>query len=118
MKDKQMKYYILSLTLILAACSSVEPTKSVTIRSEPIKKAEPIVPAVDELNMRDVEWVVVTEQNFPSVLARLRDSGSELTLLAVTPADFQNLILNQSDTLKILRQQKEIIAVYKKSYSN
>lgn len=114
-----MKYYVLPLILLLAACSpKMEPTKPITITSEPIAKAEPIVPAVDELNMRDIEWIVITEQNFPSVLARLRDSGSELTLLAVTPAGFQNLILNQSDTLKILRQQKEIIAVYKKSYSN
>lgn len=111
------KLLILPL-VFLAACSTPEQTKPVEIKTVPTKIAEPIVPAVDTITSRDVEWIVVTEQNFQSVLARLRDSGSELTLFAVTPEGFQNLILNQADALKILRQQKEIIAIYKKSYSN
>jgi hypothetical protein len=96
----------------LSACSKANVTEPIQITTAPISYSKPIVPRVDELALSKVEWVVITEANYASVLARLRDEAQEPILYAVTSQGYANIVNNQVDVLKLIRQQKQIIAVY------
>ena len=106
---------ILSFALI-SGCSNTNPTEIVKIQTVPIEPLPPIVPKIDDLRMRDMEWIVITESNYEGVLMRLRDMGQEPVLYALTPKGYSNMIMNQADIMKIIRQQKEVILIYKRSY--
>jgi hypothetical protein len=76
----------------------------------------PIVPSVDDLRLRKHQWVVVTEQNYQGVLMMLKDSGQDPVLYALSQDGYISLTMNQSDVMKVIRQQQEVIAVYRNSY--
>jgi hypothetical protein len=99
-------------TLSVSACTSNVPKSNPVIDSVPIKYQRPIVPSVDELALRDTPWIVVTEANYQSVLARLRDEGKEPVLYALTSEGYVNQLYNKSDIIKVIRQQQRVIAVY------
>jgi hypothetical protein len=99
-------------SLSLSACSSNVPTSNPVIDTVPIKYQKPIVPSVDELSLRDTPWIVVTESNYSSVLARLRDEGKEPVLYALTSEGYVNQLYNKADIIKVIRQQQRVIAVY------
>lgn len=107
---------ILSCVVISGCASTPKPTEVVQVQTTPIKPVAPIVPSVDDLRMRDVQWVVVTEENYQGVLMRLRGTGQQPVLYALTPAGYSNLIMNQGDVMKVIRQQKEVILIYRRSY--
>lgn len=99
-------------TLSVSACTSNVPKSNPVIDSVPIKYQRPIVPSVDELALRNTPWIVVTEANYQSVLARLRDEGKEPVLYALTSEGYVNQLYNKSDIIKVIRQQQRVIAVY------
>ncbi len=111
---------VLGFTLILLTISSCGPTtppvETVQIQTRSVSNFPPIVPTVDDLRLREYQWIVVTEQNFEGVLMMLRDAGEDPVLYALTPTGYVNAMSNQADILKVMRQQKEVIAVYKRSY--
>ena len=104
------------IALTISGCAKVPQTEIIEVKTTPVKSAAPIVPRVDDLKMRDLEWIVVTEQNYQGVLMRLRDAGQEPVMYALSASGYANLMMNQNDVMKMIRQQQEVIAVYRKSY--
>ena len=49
--------------LLLAGCST---TKQLEITTTPIEKPALVLPAADTLNLQDVEWFVINEENVES----------------------------------------------------
>ena len=104
------------IALTISGCATAPQTEIVEIKTTPIKQSAPIVPRVDDLELRDLEWIVVTEQNYQGVLMRLRDAGQEPVMYALSANGYANLMMNQNDVMRMIRQQQEVIAVYRKSY--
>ena len=102
--------------LTISGCATVPQTETIEIKTTPIKQSAPIVPRIDDLELRGLEWIVVTEQNYQGVLMRLRDAGEEPVMYALSSNGYANLMMNQNDVMKMIRQQQEVIAVYRKSY--
>jgi hypothetical protein len=102
--------------LLISGCSEAPKTEAVTIQTRPTEFFPPIVPSVDDLRLRQYQWVVVTEQNYAGVLMMLKDSGQDPVLYALSPDGYTSMMMNQSDVMKIVRQQQEVIAVYRNSY--
>lgn len=98
--------------LSVSACSTTPPASNPVIDTVPVRYQRPIVPTVDDLSLRDTPWIVVTEANYASVLARLRDEGKEPVLYALTSEGYVNQLYNKADIIKVIRQQKRVIAVY------
>lgn len=98
----------------LTACSNVP--QSVEINARPIDRPVLVIPTVDEFNSREVEWITITPENINIVFADLQDANQEIVLIAATPAGMRNLTLNMADLLKLVQQQKTIIATYKQYY--
>ena len=106
---------LIALTLSsLAACSSIP--QSIDIFQQPTERPQLVLPSVDEFAARDLEWITITPDNINNVFADLQDANEEVVLIAITPQGMRNLTLNMADLLKLVQQQKQIIAAYKKYY--
>lgn len=100
--------------LTLTACS--KPVEPVVVDQRPVEKPVIVLPAVDEFNSRNVEWTVVTPDNIEQVFKDLEDSGQHVVLIALTSDGYEKLSLNMADLLKLVQQQRAIIAAYRKYY--
>ena len=74
------------------------------------------LPPVDELNMRNVEWIVLNEGNVDAVMEKLKIEGKAFALYALTGEGYGNLGLNFSDIRALVQQQQAIIAAYEGYY--
>ena len=52
--------------LLLSACSSTP--RLIEVSATPIEKPELTLPKVDRIDMRKVEWTIVTEENWEEVV--------------------------------------------------
>ena len=114
--QKNSILFALSFSLLLSACATPDPVSRVEVRTVPVARPAPIVPNIDPLELRETEWIVVTEQNIEGVMLMLRDSGQEPVLFALTAEGYQNIELNQSDIFSTIRQYQSVIAIYERSY--
>ena len=105
---------VLIIALLLSGCSWF--TKPIDISTAPIDKVPLIVPEVDQIEYRKVEWVIVTPENVQSILKDFVYKGN-VSLFALTSVGYENLSLNTSDVLKLIKQQKEIINAYENYYN-
>jgi len=71
------------------------------------------VPQVDPLDLRDVEFIIITPENQEEIFAEL---SKDKALIALTPEGYEKLALNISDIRALIQQQKTIIAVYEKQW--
>lgn len=107
---------IMSL-LTLSACSSsqkVEPVQSVEIKKIEIQRPAPIIPDVDQLKLRSVNWLIITPENINEKFSEIKDG--ELVFFALTKEGYENLSLNLGDVRSSIEQYKQIIAIYKKQF--
>ena len=74
------------------------------------------MPPVDELNMRQIEWVIINRDNMEQKLAELTAGGAPLALFVLTAKGYENLGLNISDIRALLQQQQQIILSYERYY--
>lgn len=112
-----IKYAILTSALFLAACGSstkVEPVKPVEVRTIEIQKPAPVVPTVDQLRLRKVEWVIITPENAEQKFKEIKTG--EAVFFALTIDGYENIALNLSDVRALIDQQKKIIAIYESQY--
>jgi hypothetical protein len=104
-----------SMILLLAACSStpVAPPAKIITETEYVTPPAPIVPNADPLDLRDVEFIIVTKDNIDEVFEKLK---GDKVLFGLTPKNYENIALNLSDLRAYIAQQKSIIILYENSY--
>ena len=66
--------------------------------------------------MKEVDYIVVTEENIQEVWAELEASGKSIVLFALTSDGYENLALNNADIIRYLSEQKAVIIAYKEYY--
>lgn len=101
--------------LTLSSCSSIP--NIIDINSTPIERPPLVVPNVDEFTTRPIEWKVVTPENQEQVFQDLNNRDIDVVLYAITDDGYKHLSLNMADIIKLVKQQKAIIAAYEK-YNN
>lgn len=109
-----MKIVLIILALSLSGCSLFQ-SKEITVSDVPIEKVPLILPQVDQYQSREVQWVIVTPENYNEIIRDIQRRGSS-ALFAMTSKNYENLSLNQTDILKLIKQQKELINAYQLYY--
>ena len=105
------------LVLTLMGCSlTQQPPREIAISSKPVDKPELVLPPVDEVNMRNVEWIIITEENLEARLEELRGTGQPIAVFGLTGEGYENLGLNFSDIRALVQQQQAIILAYENYY--
>jgi len=106
------------LTVTLGGCSLLSSPKPqvIEVSSTPVEKPQLSLPNADELNLRDVEWVILTQENFEEQVSKIVESGRPVAFFALTDKGYESLGLNLSDLRAYIQQQQSIIAAYKNYY--
>ena len=104
----------LTIIALTSACSSLP--KQIFVSAEPIEKPKLILPESDELDLREVEWVILVKENWEEQWAKLENSGDALAFFATTDSGYENLGLNYSDIRAFIQQQEAILAAYRSYY--
>ena len=107
----------LTSLLLLSACAgpTSEPVAPIQVRTIETPRPAPVVPSVDQLQLREVKWTIVTPDNASEVFAAM---PGDAVLFAVTTDGYEALALNLSDVRAMVQQQQKIIAIYQNSYRN
>ena len=103
------------LVLLLAGCLGTTP-QPIEISTKPVDKPELVLPPVDELRLRKVEWIVINRDNLEEKLAELDTAGIPVGLYVLTGEGYENLGLNFSDIRALVQQQQAIIVAYENYY--
>ena len=110
-----MKNLLIASALIsLTGCSSIPSL--VELDTAPVERAPLVLPVPDTITAKPVEWIVVTPDNVEKVFKDLQDSNTSVVLFALTDEGYENLSLNIAELMKLVKQQKAIIAAYKNYY--
>ena len=115
-KEKFMKTLIVAILglALLTGCTSTP--RQIVISAKPITKPQLVLPPADELRLKDLTWVVINEENAQEVWDKLKKDKKDPVLIGLTDDGYEILAMNISDIMKLLQQQKAIIAAYKAYY--
>lgn len=101
--------------LILSGCDTPTLTEISTV---PVERPQLTVPQVDPVSLREVRWVVLTEENYQDVIAQFTAVGKPFVLFALTEDGYKNLAMNLTDLKGMIEQQQVIITAYDEYYGN
>lgn len=101
--------------LLISGCAAPMPQR-IEVSAKPVERPELVLPPADTLRMREVEWVLITPENFNEVVEKAKKDGRPIVFFALTDKGYENLGLNFSDIRAFIQQQKSIIAAYDAYY--
>ena len=115
-KEEPMKHVLVAfIALALLAGCTAKP-RVIEISSKPISKPDLILPPAKQLNLKEVEWVVINEENAAEVFAKLKEDKKDPVLIGLTDDGYEVLALNYSDIMSYIQQQNAIIKAYENYY--
>ena len=103
--------------LLISGCAAPMPQR-IEVSAKPVERPELVLPSADQLRMREVEWVLITPENFQEVVEKAKKDGRPIVFFALTDKGYENLGLNFSDIRAFIQQQKAIIGAYEAYYKN
>ena len=113
---------ILSLLLLYPLLSNCalwrKPEKEIVVQTVEVHKNIPIQARPKPIDMSDVKFYVVTEENFEKFKEEFTKANSDYVFYAVSVHDYENLALNMAEIYRYLKQQKEIVIYYEKAVTN
>ena len=101
---------VLFLTL-LSSCSIFKDPPCPPTR-EPLK-----VVATAPIDLEDISWNIITEENYKLLLGDLKTRGVLPVLFAVDEKSLQNIIVNDGKIKGYIDQQQQIIISYESYYN-
>ena len=107
---------LLLLTLLLSSCGYLrKPEKEIVIKTLEVQKIVPIQPQPKPVDMIDVKFYVVTEENYEEFKEKFMKTNNDYVFYAVSVHDYENLAFNMAELYRYIRQQKEIMIYYEKA---
>ena len=108
---------ILSLLLLVSCTTPPEPREIVQTRV--VERDIPIQPRPRSVELSDVKWNVVNQENLESFLEEKKIAETdEFVFMAISVRDYEKLSLNLDELRRYITQQKEIIVYYEESIRN
>ena len=112
MRKSQVSLIIVALlSLILIGCTSTP--KILEIKAVPIDAVPLNLPDVDVIELDDIQFYVVTEQNVEAVFEKLREKNYDPVIFGVTDDGYEMMAVNMAKILQMVQQQKAVIIAYK-----
>ncbi len=119
---KQMILKASAFSIILSSgCASLPkvdftPPPPVKVITEEVRLDIYQPPLPNEIRLEDVQWVIITEQNYEESVAKVEKLlGGSFVVMALTPLGYESMAYNLQEIRRYIRQQKEIILYYRKA---
>ena len=107
---------LLLLTLLLSSCSYFrKPEKEIVVQTVEVQKVIPVQPQPKPIDMTDVKFYVVTEENYEEFKQKFMKTNNDFVFYVVSVHDYENLALNMSELFRYIKQQKEIVVYYEEA---
>lgn len=118
-----IKSHIVILTLlftsfIMSGCSLLrqEPVERVVTKEVLVQKIPLNLKSPDKFVWMDVEYIIITPENYEEKLSELQEDGKSVALYALDTNSYEALSINIANVLKYMKEQKLILAKYKEYY--
>ena len=110
---------LLLLTLLLSSCGYLrKPEKEIVVQTVEVQKVIPVQPRPKPVDMTDVKFYVVTEENYEEFKEKFMKRNNDFVFYVVSVHDYENLALNMSELYRYIKQQKEIVIYYEKAVTD
>ena len=107
---------ILSILLLSSGCSYFKnPLKTIEIKTVEVERVIPTQNRPRPINLNDIYFYVVTEQNFEDFKKRFLEENGDFLFYTLSVRDYETLALNMADIKRYILQQKELIIYYEKA---
>ena len=107
---------LLLLCLLLTNCSYFrKPEKEIVVQTVEIEKRIPLQNQPKPIDMTDVKFYVVTEDNYEEFKEKFSKTNESFVFYAVSVHDYENFALNFAEIFRYIQQQKEIIIYYEEA---
>ena len=114
-----MKKVILLLVaaVFITGCSMTPKVKEIVgITTTAVEKLPLSLPDPQPLELLEVEWIIVTEENIEEVWQLLLDKNEGVALFALRHGDYERLVLNIKDIRAQLGEYIVILKEYREYY--
>ena len=108
---------LLLLPLLLTRCSTWDKLTKIEVQTIEVERNIPIQNRPSRLELDDIKWFVVTDQNFEEFKERYIKLNGEFLFFAISVRDYETLALNMADIKRYVEQLKQIIIYYEKALS-
>jgi len=106
---------LLLLLLVLSSCSTWDKLTRIEVQTIEVERQIPIQNRPARLELDNIKWFVVTEQNFEKFKKKYIKQNGEFIFFAISVRDYETLALNIADIKRYVDQQKQIIIYYEKA---
>ena len=114
-----MKKLIILLPLLaffLVGCSSTPEIKEIAITTTAVEKLPLSLSSPAPLELQEVEWMIVTEENIEEAWALLTSKNEGVALFALRHGDYERLALNIKEIRALLGEYIIILQKYREYY--
>ena len=101
-----MKHLLVAIIAVALLAGCTAKPRIIEISATPIEKPKLVLPPSDELRLKDLEWIVINEENAQEVWERIKKDKKDPVLIGLTDDGYEVLANNMSDIMKLLQQQK------------
>ena len=108
---------LLLLSLLISSCSSWPKLTQIEVQTVEVERNIPIQNRPRQLDMSDIHFYVVTEQNFEEFKKRFTKENGDLVGYVLSVRDYETLAINMAEIKRYIEQQKQIIIYYEKAVS-
>jgi hypothetical protein len=105
-----------SALFLISACTATTLPDVVEVKTFPVEKPILTLPASDPIRMREIDWSVITPDNYQEISDLVKSKSGSSALFAVDKNGYENLSKNMNDIRKYLDQQDSIIKAYESYY--
>ena len=105
----------LLLSLLLSSCSSWDALKRIEVKTVEVDRVIPTQNRPRQLDLNDITWFVVTEQNFEAFKKRYKKYSGSFLFYSMSVRDYETLALNMAEIKRYIEQQKQIIIYYERA---
>jgi len=88
------------------------PKERIVTQIQTVERQIPIQARPKGLSLFDVEWYVVTPENFDEFRERFEKENGDFVFYAVSVPGYENMSLNLAELRRYLEQQKALIVYY------
>lgn len=103
----------LIFSLFLSGCAT---STGITVATKPTEKPKLDMSLPSPVKMQPLQWILITDKNYNEVMESVKDNNGLIFLVALDQTGYKNLALNNANVLRFIREQKSVIAAYKRYY--
>ena len=101
--------------MIVSSCTSWPKFTQIEVQTVEVERNIPIQNSPRQLNLSNITWYVVTEENFEEFKKRYEKENGMFLFYVINVRDYETLSLNMVEIKRYIEQQKQIIMYYEKA---